>query len=117
MGIFAEHGIYQQPQVVVRAIFPLQRNALSARVLVILHDCAVKIDDAQVNDTIPWNDRDEMQQRLLLLILIRSIVIYHMVAMTIKNVPIVQYYPSVVIPFDKFYKQRNKFCSMFHTKR
>lgn len=80
------------------AIFQLQRNVLSAKVFVNWHDCAVRIDDVPTNGTILCSDHDERQRQPLPSIPIRSIVAYHMVAMTIKIDPNVQYFRHVATP-------------------
>lgn len=52
----------------------------------------MRIDDARVIGTILCIDRDGMQRRPWLLAQIHLIAIYHIVAMTIGNGPVFQYY-------------------------
>lgn len=62
----------------------------------------VRIGDVLTIDTILCIDRDGMQQRPWLLAQIRLIAIYHIVAMTIENGPVFQYYQLVVEPLKRY---------------
>lgn len=107
VGIFGVHDIYQlRPTADHEASLP-PRNALSTRVIAILHGFGGKIDDARVYGTVLWSVRDEMRPQLWLSIPIHSIAIYHRVEETTKNDLIARYYPNAEGPTLNLYRIEN----------